>query len=56
MRRCARKPVTPGDQLRVEVAPLRKGGAVWKFKAIYRDGNAQFGQFSDVLPVTVSGT
>ena len=25
-----RKPVVPGDQLRVEVTPLRKGGAVWK--------------------------
>jgi hypothetical protein len=29
---------------------------VTKFKAIYRDGNQQFGQFSDVLPVTVSGS
>ena len=27
-----RRPVTPGDQLRIEVVPLRKGGAVWKFK------------------------
>ena len=26
------QPVTPGDQLRIEVVPLRKGGAVWKFK------------------------
>jgi beta-hydroxyacyl-ACP dehydratase FabZ len=25
-----RKPVVPGDQLRLEVLPLRKGGAVWK--------------------------
>ena len=25
-----RKPVVPGDQLRLEVTPLRKGGAVWK--------------------------
>jgi beta-hydroxyacyl-ACP dehydratase FabZ len=25
-----RKPVVPGDQLRLEVAPLRQGGAVWK--------------------------
>lgn len=25
-----RKPVVPGDQLRVEVTPLRKGGAIWK--------------------------
>ncbi|MEK0451568.1 MAG: hypothetical protein RL088_3836 [Verrucomicrobiota bacterium] len=29
--------------------------AVWKFKAIYRDGNAQFGQFSDVVSVPVAG-
>ena len=27
-----RKPVVPGDQLRLEVQPLRKGGAVWKMK------------------------
>jgi beta-hydroxyacyl-ACP dehydratase FabZ len=27
-----RKPVVPGDQLRLEVEPLRKGGAVWKMK------------------------
>ena len=25
-----RKPVVPGDQLRLEVEPLRKGGAIWK--------------------------
>ena len=25
-----RKPVVPGDQLRLEVVPLRKGGAIWK--------------------------
>jgi 3-hydroxymyristoyl/3-hydroxydecanoyl-(acyl carrier protein) dehydratase len=25
-----RRPVKPGDQLRLEVLPLRKGGAVWK--------------------------
>ena len=25
-----RKPVVPGDQLRIEVTPLRKGGAIWK--------------------------
>jgi beta-hydroxyacyl-ACP dehydratase FabZ len=25
-----RKPVVPGDQLRIEVVPLRKGGAIWK--------------------------
>ena len=36
--------------------PAAGQSAVWKFKAIYRDGNDQFGQFSDVLPVTVSGT
>ena len=27
-----RKPVVPGDQLRLEVVPLRKGGAVWKLR------------------------
>jgi 3-hydroxyacyl-[acyl-carrier-protein] dehydratase len=27
-----RKPVVPGDQLTLEVVPLRKGGAVWKFR------------------------
>jgi 3-hydroxyacyl-[acyl-carrier-protein] dehydratase len=25
-----RKPVVPGDQLRIEVVPLRRGGTVWK--------------------------
>ena len=35
--------------------PAAGQSAVWKFKAIFRDGNAHFGQFSDVLPVTVSG-
>ncbi len=25
-----RRPVVPGDQLRLEVTPLRKGGAIWK--------------------------
>ena len=27
-----RKPVVPGDQLRLEVVPLRKGGAIWKMR------------------------
>jgi 3-hydroxymyristoyl/3-hydroxydecanoyl-(acyl carrier protein) dehydratase len=27
-----RKPVVPGDQLRLEVEPLRKGASVWKMK------------------------
>jgi 3-hydroxyacyl-[acyl-carrier-protein] dehydratase len=27
-----RKPVVPGDQLILEVVPLRKGGAVWKLR------------------------
>lgn len=27
-----RKPVVPGDQLRLEVTPLRKGGTVWKLR------------------------
>jgi beta-hydroxyacyl-ACP dehydratase FabZ len=27
-----RKPVVPGDQLRLEVVPLRKGGKIWKLR------------------------
>ncbi len=27
-----RKPVVPGDQLRLEVEPLRKGASIWKMK------------------------
>jgi beta-hydroxyacyl-ACP dehydratase FabZ len=27
-----RKPVVPGDLLRIEVVPLRKGGAIWKMR------------------------
>ncbi|HEY0714097.1 MAG TPA: 3-hydroxyacyl-ACP dehydratase FabZ [Polyangia bacterium] len=27
-----RKPVTPGDILRIEVVPLRRGGAIWKMR------------------------
>ena len=27
-----RKPVVPGDVLRIEVVPLRRGGAVWKMR------------------------
>ncbi len=27
-----RKPVVPGDVLKLEVVPLRKGGAVWKMR------------------------
>ena len=27
-----RKPVVPGDQLRLEVKPLRKGAAIWKME------------------------
>jgi beta-hydroxyacyl-ACP dehydratase FabZ len=36
-----RKPVVPGDQLRIEVEPLRRGGAIWKMagKALV-DGTA----------------
>ena len=35
-----RRPVVPGDVLRLEVVPLRKGGAIWKMagKALV-DGN-----------------
>ena len=31
-----RRPVVPGDQLVIEVVPLRKGGAVWKLKGAAR--------------------
>jgi 3-hydroxyacyl-[acyl-carrier-protein] dehydratase len=34
-----RRPVTPGDTLRLEVVPLRKGGAVWKMR-----GEAKVGE------------
>ena len=27
-----RKPVVPGDQLRIEVTPLRRGKSIWKFR------------------------
>ena len=27
-----RKAVVPGDQLHLEVVPLRKGGAIWKMR------------------------
>ena len=27
-----RKPVVPGDQLVIDVVPLRKGGAIWKLR------------------------
>jgi 3-hydroxyacyl-[acyl-carrier-protein] dehydratase len=35
-----RKPVVPGDVLRLEVVPLRKGGAVWKMRGEARVGDA----------------
>ena len=34
-----RRPVTPGDVLRLEVTPLRKGGAVWKMRGEARVGD-----------------
>src|SRR5215210_2861885 len=33
-----RKPVVPGDLLRLQVVPLRKGGAVWKMRGEARVG------------------
>ncbi|MSP15538.1 MAG: 3-hydroxyacyl-ACP dehydratase FabZ [Myxococcales bacterium] len=27
-----RKPVVPGDELRLEVVPLRRGGSIWKMR------------------------
>ena len=34
-----RKPVVPGDVLMLEVAPLRKGGAVWKMRGVAKVGD-----------------
>ena len=35
-----RKPVVPGDVLRLEVVPLRRGGAVWKMRGEAKVGDA----------------
>ena len=35
-----RKPVVPGDQLSLEVVPLRKGGQVWKMRGEAKVGGA----------------
>ena len=35
-----RKPVVPGDVLRLEVVPLRKGGAIWKMRGEAKVGGA----------------
>jgi acyl-CoA thioesterase FadM len=35
-----RKPVTPGDQLMLEVTPIRKGGMIWKLRGEARVGDA----------------
>jgi beta-hydroxyacyl-ACP dehydratase FabZ len=42
-----RKPVVPGDQLRLEVTPLRKGGAIWRMKgeALVDGGLVTEGEF-----------
>jgi 3-hydroxyacyl-[acyl-carrier-protein] dehydratase len=34
-----RKPVVPGDVLRIEVVPLRRGGAVWKMRGEAKVGD-----------------
>jgi 3-hydroxyacyl-[acyl-carrier-protein] dehydratase len=34
-----RKPVTPGDILRLEVVPLRRGGVVWKMRGEAKVGD-----------------
>jgi 3-hydroxyacyl-[acyl-carrier-protein] dehydratase len=34
-----RKPVVPGDVLRLEVVPLRKGGAIWKMRGEAKVGD-----------------
>jgi len=35
-----RKPVVPGDQLSLEVTPLRKGGTIWKLRGEAKVGDA----------------
>ena len=35
-----RKPVVPGDQLSLEVTPLRKGGMIWKLRGEAKVGDA----------------
>ena len=35
-----RRPVVPGDALMLEVVPLRKGGAVWRFRGEAKVGDA----------------
>jgi len=35
-----RKPVVPGDQLTLEVTPLRKGGMIWKLRGEAKVGEA----------------
>jgi 3-hydroxyacyl-[acyl-carrier-protein] dehydratase len=42
-----RKPVVPGDQVKLEVVPLRKGGAIWKMagKAIVEGAVAAEAEF-----------
>jgi beta-hydroxyacyl-ACP dehydratase FabZ len=34
-----RKPVVPGDVLRLEVVPLRRGGAIWKMRGEAKVGD-----------------
>ena len=34
-----RKPVIPGDSLRLEVVPLRKGGVIWKMRGEAKVGD-----------------
>ena len=34
-----RRPVIPGDSLRLEVTPLRKGGAIWKMRGEAKVGD-----------------
>jgi len=35
--------------------PAPGAGAVWKYKGIYREADAQVGQWSDVVSVAVAG-
>jgi 3-hydroxyacyl-[acyl-carrier-protein] dehydratase len=56
-----RKPVVPGDTLRLEVVPLRKGGVVWKMRGEARVGEtlvaeAEFVASIQPRPQAAAGT
>ncbi len=52
-----RKPVVPGDMLRLHVKALQRRGPVWKFvgKAYVGDALCAEGEFSAMIRTDVSG-